>query len=522
MFETLQKYGAENFDVQSAQEKKQVKRGYNASRLNRLTQDWVFSHQVTNQMLRADLRRLRERSRDICRNDPYAKRYLSLMKNNVVGRGTTLQIRPSGKTIASDAKLSKQIETAWYEWGKKQTCTASGKLSWRGVQQLFIKNLVRDGEVVLRKIYDRKNKFGFSLKFYNAQWLDETYNETLPNGNRVIMSVEVDDFDRPVAYHLTQPAGDYQRRSQTRYRQRVEAEDIIHAFVADEDEEQTRGVPWLHASMLRLKMFDGYEEAELVGKRVEACNMGFFVPPQTDTQTLDDEDSEGNQIDLIQSAQPGMFVELPPDYELKTFEPKSDNNNSDFKKTALRGVAAGGDVSYHSLAGDLEAVNYSSAKIGGLEERENYKNLQDFLIEDLCEPVFADWLAAALLSGALDISLKDFERVKTPFFRARGWTWVEPLKESSAARIGLEDKTTTLTDILAEKGIDIEDHFETLKKEKELAEKYGIDLVYGKQQNESQNADAEEPKARSAGARSSDELVKQVIAEEVKDTNFEK
>lgn len=480
MFEGLRKF-AESFRLFKNKTVSKVKRGFNAARYNRLTHDWVFSHQVTNQMLRGDLKRLRERSRDLCRNDPYARKYLTLMRNNVVGRGTTLQIRPVGKT--GSAALAKKIETAWADWGKKQNCTASGRLSWLGVQQLFIRNLARDGEIVLHKVYDRRSKYGFALKFYPASWLDETYNDT-QNGNRVIMSVEVDDLDKPVAYWLTQPAGDYQRRNRSIYRTRIPAEQIIHTFIVDEDEEQARGVPWLAASMLRLKMFDGFEEAELVGKRVEACNMGFFIPPEADTQTTA-EDDEGKEIELIQNAEPGMFVELPPDYDLKTFEPKADNGSQDFKKTALRGVAAGGDVSYHSLAGDLEAVNYSSAKIGGLEERDNYQTIQQFLIENLCEPVYAAWLDAAFLSGVLEISQKDYERVKEPFFRARGWTWVEPLKEASAARIGLEDRTTTLTDILAEKGIDIEDHFETIKKETELAAAYGIVLDYSRKNAQS-------------------------------------
>ncbi|HEY8562801.1 MAG TPA: phage portal protein [Pyrinomonadaceae bacterium] len=450
-----------------------------------MTADWLYSPTSTNQILYGDLRQLRQRSRDLARNDPYAKKFFRLVRNNVIGKGVTLQVRPSGTSLKSDAALSKKVETSFYNWGKKETCSTSTKLSWIAAQQLFIMHVARDGEALVRFVYDKNNKFGFSLKFYNPAWLDETYTDTLPNGNRVIMSVEVDEFDRPVAYYLTQPAGEFPHRKQPRYRTRVPSEQILHKFLIEEDEDQARGIPWLHAAMIRFKHFEGYEEAEIIGKRAEACQMAFIVPPEDTTQqtTAESEDEEGRRVQPIQELEPGAIAELPPGYDVKNFNPKQDGGAPDFKKSVLRSIAAAGDVSYHSLAGDLEAVNFSSARIGSLEERDNYSALQVFVIENFCEPVYAAWLESAFLSGALQISAKDLERVNEPMFRGRGWSWVNPKDDADAAVTGLENGFMTLTDILAEKGIDIEDHFETLKKEKALAKKYGIVLKHGNPEN---------------------------------------
>lgn len=494
MFDTLQKYMTEGdrvrlneIPIEAAAPPKTEKRRYNSAQSNRTTYDWLADSKSQNQVLRSDLRRLRERSRDLAKNDPYAKKFLSLVRNNVIGKGMTLQVRPAGKPIASDAKLSSHIEQKFYEWSKKENCSTSGKLSFWKAQRLFITQVARDGEALVRKVYGG-NRFGFSLKLYSAAWLDENYNDTLPGGNRVIMSVEVDDADRPVAYYLTQPIGEYQRRNTTRFRIRVEAKEIIHAFLINDDEEQTRDAPWLHASMLRLKMFDGYEEAELVKKRVEACQMGFIIPPVDLNDAGVDPEAEKPAAVMI-DAEPGVFPQLEPGYDVKSFTPTADNSSNDFKKTALRGVAAGGDVSYHSLASDLESVNYSSARIGSLEDRDNYETLQQFVIEDFCEPVYAAWLEAAFLSGALQINRKDYERVKDPIFRARGWKWVDPLKDANASVIALENKFQSLTEVLSERGIDIEDHFITLKKEKELAAKYGIDLTPPKEKAKAEKED---------------------------------
>jgi lambda family phage portal protein len=454
-----------------------AKRRYNSAKVDRTTSDWLPSSQTTNMQLRYDLKRLRERSRDMAKNDPYAKKYFRLVKSNVIGKGITLQVKTSDKTLKSDAVLTSKIEAKFREWGKKKNCTLSGKLSWLGVQQLFVTHLARDGEVVLRVVSTSKNKFGIGLKFYSPQWLDEMYNDTLPGGNRVIMSVEVDDDDMPVAYWLTQPAGEYQRRNTTRYRTRVPASEIIHRFLINEDEDQARGVPWLHASMLRLKNLDGYEEAEIIAARIEACQMGFAIPPKDEISEHNAEDDDGNEIQIEESVEPGVIRELPAGYDFKTFDPKHPNANAEgFKKGTLRGVAAGAEISYHTLVGDLEAVNYSSAKIGSLDDRDVWTDLQEFTIEALCEPVYEKWLESAFLNGVLDISLKDYERIKEPTFRARGWTWVEPFKEAQAHVIGLQYKMESLTDILAERGIDIQDFFATIKKERELAKDYDIDL----------------------------------------------
>jgi lambda family phage portal protein len=484
MFETLEKYMTdterEAFNAAPAkalsEDKKTARRSYKGARRDRTTSDWLTSGQTTNAILRMNLRTLRERSRDLAKNDPYAKKFFRLLKSNVVGKGITLQVKVSDRTKATDQKLTSGIEKQFKDWGKKQNCTLSGKLSWTEAQALFLTHVARDGEALCRLVITDKNKFGFGLKFFSPAWLDESYNETLAGGNRVIMSVEVDSDDKPVAYWFTPPNYDYQIANKLRKRFRVPAEEIIHAFLVSDDEDQTRGVPWIHASMIRLKMLDGYQEGELVKKRTEACQMGFAIPPPDETQETPDEDDEGRHIQNIQEVEPGVIVELGPGYDFKQFTPSSDNSASDFKKTTLRGVAAGMEVSYHELTGDLESVNYSSARIGSLSDRDVWTELQTFMIENFCEPVYLKWLEVAFLKGVLNITLKDYDRIKESTFRGRGWSWVDPKKEIEAQVLGLQNKTTTLTDVLAEKGIDIEEHFETLKRERELATSFGFNL----------------------------------------------
>lgn len=456
--------------------KKESKRSYAGGKVSRLTADWVLHPTSGNRELRQSLRILRARSRDLMRNDPYIKKFLAMCKTNIIGRGIQLQVRAKdGDEI--DRIMEKIVERAWATWGHKENCSASRKLSWLDAQNLFVETWKRDGEVLVQMVY-ADNPFEFALKFISVDWLDETYTETRTNGNRVIMSVEVDPDDRVVAYWLTPPASDFpadRRAEKIKYRTRVDASEFIHAFSHSEDEAQVRGIPRAHAVMSTIKMLNGYTEAELVAARVEASKMLFLVPPASDLSG--DIDEETNRTFYEDEVAPGQMMELPPGYTTQSFDPKHPNeNHPEFVKARVREIASGCGVSHFSLANDLTDVNYSSARIGLLEERDNWRVDQDFVVEHFCRPIYQAWLKAAMISGAVTIRMSDYEKIKEPFFRARGWTWVDPQKETSANVEQINNTLTTHTDVLAEQGLDLEDVLETKRREKELAARYGVEL----------------------------------------------
>lgn len=454
---------------------KRLKRAYNAAQASRLTSDWVTAPTSERTERRQWLRAMRARSRDLARNDDYVKQFLRMCKSNVIGRGIKLQSQAKmlrgGKP---DKALNAAIEEAFAEWGKKDNCTTSTRLSWVDAQRRFITTLARDGEVLIRLRYSSANQYGFALQFLDVGWLDEVYSGENPaTGNRIVMSVEIDDDEKPVAYWLTPPADQYSDPNVTRqksHRTRVPANEIIHEFLPDESEDDTatRGIPWTHAAALKVKVLDGYEEAELVAARVGACKGGFLTPPA-------DKQYEGDEPDLaIEEVEPGMIQELPPGYGWQSYDPTHPNQNYPaFIKACLRSIASGLGVSYNSLANDLEGVNYSSIRAGLLEERDVWRALQQFTVEHFCEPIFKAWLESAWLSGQLDIGLADLRRVRVRF-QARGWQWVDPLKDTNASILAIQNNLATRSDILAEQGEDFEEVIARLAEEKAMLEEAGL------------------------------------------------
>lgn len=456
--------------------KPQRKRNYAGASGGRLFNDFVASSQSADEEIRGALKVLRNRCRDLSRNNEYARRFINLSKSNVVGdRGVTLQVKARNDNGSMDVIGNSLIETAWKKWGRLGICTVDGRMSWVDTQRLFVETLIRDGEVLVRLV-KYPNEFGFALEFIESDLLDEEYNLALPNGNRIRMGVELDKFNRPVAYHLfTSHPGDNQSHWMGRAYNRIPAEKILHCFLP-ERAMQTRGSPWMSSAISSLKMLHGYREAELVAARVGASKMGFFTSPAGDAFSADDID---NRVPIME-AEPGTFHQLPDGVTLQQFDANHPSTAfAEFEKAVLRGIASGLGVSYTSLANDLEGVSYSSIRQGTLEDRDQWKVVQDFLIQHFVDPVFRHFLMTIMENGTINIPASRFDKfADATVFRARGFQWVDPLKEMNAAVVGINNGILSLQDVANQYGRDVEETFDQIQAEKEMANVYGVKLAF--------------------------------------------
>lgn len=469
------------FDFMRRQPKKRMqKRAYYGANAGRLFADFVSSSRSADSEIKPSLRTLRDRCREISRNHPYAKRYLQILTTNVVGStGVKLQVRKRNTDGGLDTPGNRVVETAWASWGRKGSCTVDGRLSWLQAQRLFMETLARDGEVVVRKVKNQRgNRFGFSLQFIEADYIDEDYNTRLENGNEVRMGVEIDRAGKPQSYFLFEDHPHHEQAFGSRTKKKhvqVPASEIIHAYI-QERPGQTRGVPMMSNVLSRLKMLDGYEEAELVAARIGASKMGFFTSPSGDEFIGDDYDGAAP----IMEAEPGTFSQLPDGMSFQSFDPQHPTTAfGDFEKAILRGIASGLGVSYVSLSNNLEGVSYSSIRQGTIEDRDHFKMLQQFMIDSFVDIVYRDWLEQAITFGAVTLPMTKYDLFADQVtYRPRGFSWVDPQKEINAAVTAVNNGIISLQDVHSQYGKDTEEVFEAVSREKELAERYDIDTAF--------------------------------------------
>lgn len=441
----------------------------------RLYSSWTTTNQTLDSELKQSLRTLRARSRDMERNNDFAKKFIRMLKTNVVGKtGIKVQSQVLNREGKADNGARKKIETAWTDWGKKGVCDVTGQYSFRDIQKLVISSIARDGEIFIRRHLGFDNDFKYSLQLIEADHLDEKHNELLPNGNRIKMGIEFNSWNRPIAYHIYKiHPGDYLFGASYGDRIRVPAEEILHVF-SPMRVSQTRGVPWMHAALARLNMLGDYEMAELVAARLGAAKGGFYQSKTGDEDELPATEWDGGEP--IQDVEPGHYEMLPPGLEFNQFDPQHPTTAfKDFVKAILRAIASGLDVSYNSLANDLEGVNYSSIRAGVIDERDVWKDIQQFLIEHFLNIIYDDWLFAALSSEAINLTFEDFEKYRPVNWQTRGWQWVDPIKEIQAKEKAINLGFDNPQDVSAETGKDYEENLIAIKSAMDLKKKHKIE-----------------------------------------------
>lgn len=461
--------------------------GFAGAAVSRLTASLAQSSNSVNLDLDGNLVVLRARARSLAANNEFARRFLNLVAVNVVGpTGPTLQVRAQRQDLQLDKPANDAVEMAYARWSKSAELT--GRMDLAHLLRVAVKAVARDGEALIRFVRGRSLPHGIQLQVLEADRLDEALNRTLTGGAYIRQGVEFDGLGRPVAYYIkASHPGDSWTASQAST-ERVAAKDVLHVFLP-ERAEQVRGYTWMHAVLLRVAMLHAYEEAAVVAARVGASKMGVFQRKDAATPSVIEQMADTKVGDQLQmTSEPGEFMELPPGYELGSWDPEYPHANFEsFLKQCMRGVASGLDVSTHNLSGDMTDVNYSSARIAELAERDQWTLLQGWWNHAVMQRVYTEWLASALLRGEVTFEqsgkqlpadkLDKFLSVAR--FQSRRWQWVDPSKEVDAAERMIAAGLNSRTSIAASQGREFEDIVDELFQEKMLLEQAGLDSVVG-------------------------------------------
>lgn len=452
-----------------------VRNAYAAGRMTRTTEDWGTSNSSADLDLWANLWALRGRARRLSTNNPLVRKYLRMCQKNIIGHnGMQLQMKvPMKKGKKLNKKLSLEIERAFLKWGRRDCCTVTGKMTWKQAQRFAVQQWKRDGECIVRMVTYDRNPFNFALQFIDPDQLDLNYfNYLMPNGNQIRMGVETDPYGKPVAYHLwNRHPAEYSTAPQ--FRIRVPAEEIVHLY-SEERVGQTRGYPEMSASMIAVHMIGKYSEAEIIAARTAAEKQGFFE------STASDEGYDGprdNEDRITMKAEPGLLEQLPAGVTFKPWDSQHPTQAFPyFMKSQTRMAGAGLDVSYESLANDREGVNYSSIRAGLLDERDTWRIEQDIVEDTFCRAISERWLEHAWLAGQVKFDGLPSDYYEYANFHARGWPWVDPLKDIQAALLAVENGYVPQSQQMGENGNDFEETIDTIKYEQDYIKESGVVL----------------------------------------------
>lgn len=421
-------------------------RKYEGAARGRRTNGWSTSNQSINVENYFGLDVLRSRSRDLVRNNPWARNAVEIIATNTVGSG----IRPAIR--GKDAPRYDRLKKTWKRWADSPECDFYGRLSFWGMQHLAMKTVAEAGEVLIVRRFEGGM---LKLQMLEPEFLDLTRDGySMVGGGDIVQGVELDNQGRRVAYWIYESHPQDVRGMSSAKSVRVPAKDVLHIF-RQERPGQVRGVPFAAAGILKLRDLDEYEDAQLVRQKIAACFSVFVRDTSTDG-------TPGNtSSELTERVEPGIIQTLLPGQDIAFATPPGAEGYDTYVKSVLRAIAAAYGVSYEALTGDLERVNYSSGRMGWLEFMRKIEHWQlNVLIPQLCNPVW-EWFAQ--FAGIMGMPT-DAEIDWTPPKRSM----VDPTKEIPAAinaiRGGLQSQSYTLR----EWGFDPEQVFSEIAEDNKL------------------------------------------------------
>jgi lambda family phage portal protein len=456
----------------------QSQRMFAAARADRLTAGWVAATSSADAESVQSLVMLRNRSRALVRDNPHAKRARAVVVNNVVGQGIGLQAAIMNQRKRLVEEYNEPIEAAWREWCHAENCHIGGSLQFSDLERLLIGEVFEAGDVFVR-IHRRGGAVPLSLEVIEAERLADEWEAPSHNGNLVRQGVEVDGFNKPVAYwmHEFHP-GDPRRPLVQDRLIRVPADEIIHLRIIDRWP-QVRGVPWMHAAMGRLHQLGEFQDAAVVAARTGAEKVMVLEESEqgglADAMKATDASFENDGTHVWNSAK-GQVDILPAGTKIADWNPTYPNENFDpFVRAALRDIAAAFGVSYEALSRDYSQSNYSSSRLSLLDDRDLWRTMQQWFIRNFRERLHRVWLEAAVLSRAIPaVPVASYVANRAMFesatWKPRGWSWVDPTKEVNAYKEAVRCGFTTVSNVIAMTGggTDMEDVINERRRELEM------------------------------------------------------
>lgn len=413
-------------------------RRFDGARRDHRTAGWQATGASATAEIASSIKLLRDRSRQLHRDNPYAKRMRSAFVANTVGAG----VKPLWDTD--------EAQVLWEEW--TQQADADQITTLYGLQGLATSAQYESGEVFAR-IRPRTARDGLrvplQVQLLEPDHLDMSRTEQLADGGFILCGIEFDAIGRRRAYWLwPEHPGEVASITRARWEsRRVPAASVIHLFTRTRPGQQL-GVPELHASMLRMRDLDEFQDAELLKQKIAACFAVFLEQAGDPTGLVDSANGKSKGGYDLEAIEPGMIERLQPGDKPHFAKPEISTAFGQFSKAHMQAVAVGGFSTYEQASGDLSEVNYSSIRAGMIEYRAMVEQWRwATFVPQFCAPIARAFATYALAAGLPALpKVRDWTPPRVP--------WVDPEKEIKAEILAIQYALKSHRESLREQGYD--------------------------------------------------------------------
>ena len=181
-----------------------LSRQFDSAKFDNIFAGWTGTSAAPDEELKGALPTIRARTRSLCQNSEYAKKFITLTKANVIGpRGFKFQAKTRNTQGDLDKFDNNYLERLFFEWSKNPDyVSVDGRQDWLGIQNVVMETLARDGECFIRIMRaEGANPFGFSLWVLEGDAIPINHNIQTKNDEYIVMGIEQNKFGKPLAYY---------------------------------------------------------------------------------------------------------------------------------------------------------------------------------------------------------------------------------------------------------------------------------------------------------------------------------
>ncbi len=170
-----------------------LRRAYDGSAKGRGIYGWTTSGKAADAEIGLAAPLLRNRMRDLVRNNPLAAKAVAVLVNSLVGTG----IRP--RAAGADKAANKLVDDLWARWADR--CDADGHTDFHGLLSLAMRETIEGGDVFALRVR-RPRSAGLvvplQIELKEADHLDAAKFEDRAGGARTRCGIEHDSAGRRV------------------------------------------------------------------------------------------------------------------------------------------------------------------------------------------------------------------------------------------------------------------------------------------------------------------------------------
>lgn len=384
---------------------------------------------------------LRERCRMYDRQTSLFSGILDTACDNIVGANFDF-IPKTG-----DPDLNKLAREYITKRMKAENCDATGARDFTAMLKTEVRDLWTAGDELWVK---RSN--GSVLTFEADQIVSPDNKDA---GKRIVMGVELDNVNHPVAYHIKQrkSKGDFGMSKIDATTTRIPVANAIFASYRKRPN-QTRGVPFLAATLETFDRLNNYIDYESLAAEINSMLAWKLTKKEAGENPIpgeeDNPDTESS-FDKVQKMEPGQIIELLEGEDLDMVGANRPGDNFEpYLITMLRIVGVGIGYPLELLLKDFSKTNYSSARASMGEGRRMFRCWQRVIQVQTAMPWYRWQIGRGIASGELP--------ARSELFKARpqwpAWEYIDPKKSAEGNKISVDLGTKTVSLCIRETGGD--------------------------------------------------------------------